>query len=387
MTKHILTLAIIGALALPLYGRDDNPSPTPSPTASPSATPGDDHGGGGGGGGGDDHGGDDHPDLSLHGLYEGTTSAGGIGVFYIEKNTHIQINILDLTGQTVGFAEGQMTNGAFSFTLSNGQSISGTATEKTISGTVGGATFQAIRASEFGEEHHAAGRFVGTANGPGGESRVMIVVDSNKHIVLLQTSGTAPNLVRTGGFGTLTAPVSPSTTYTFTLDKTVGSSNPITGSFTILDGVFAGTFTTSAGTFTINSFKSTLVNRMANISTRGLVGQGDSVLIGGFIITGGPKLVMIRAIGPSLAAFGVSPALDNPSIKLFANGVMLKQNDDWKSNANAADIVASGLAPTSDLESALLVRLEPGAYTTVVSGTASSAIGIGLVEVYEVDRD
>ena len=215
----------------------------------------------------------------------------------------------------------------------------------------------------------------------------MIVVDSNKHIVLLQTSGTAPNLVRTGGFGSVTAPVSPSTTYTFTLDKTVGSSSPITGSFTIQDGVFAGTFTTSAGTFTINSFKSTLVNRLANISTRGLVGQGDSVLIGGFIITGGPKLVMIRAIGPSLAAFGVSPALDNPSIKLFANGVMLKQNDDWKSNANAADIVASGLAPTSDLESALLVRLEPGAYTTVVTGTASSAIGIGLVEVYEVDRD
>ncbi|MFL6594484.1 MAG: hypothetical protein ACJ8HQ_03480, partial [Chthoniobacterales bacterium] len=366
---------------------DPAPTPTPNPAASPSPTPGDDHGGGGGGGGGDDHGGDDHPDLSLHGLYEGTTSAGGIAVFYIERNTHIQINLLDISGQSIGFAEGQLTNGAFTFTLSNGQSISGTATEKTISGTVGNATFQAIRASEFGEEHRAAGRFVGTANGPGGESRVMIVVDSNKHIVLLQTSGTAPNLVRTGGFGSVTAPVSPSTTYTFTLDKTVGSSSPITGSFTIQDGVFAGTFTTSAGTFTINSFKSTLVNRMANISTRGLVGQGDSVLIGGFIITGGPKLVMIRAIGPSLAAFGVSPALDNPSIKLFANGVVLKQNDDWKSNANAADIVASGLAPTSDLESALLVRLEPGAYTTVVTGTASSAIGIGLVEVYEVDRD
>src|SRR4051794_5955018 len=54
MTKHILTPAIIGPLALPLYGRDDDPAPTPTPnpTASPSPTPGDDHGGGG-----DDHGG------------------------------------------------------------------------------------------------------------------------------------------------------------------------------------------------------------------------------------------------------------------------------------------------------------------------------------------
>src|SRR5436309_7412477 len=128
MTKHILTLAMIGALALPLYGRDDDPAPTPTPnpTASPSPTPGDDHGGGGGGGGGDDHGGDDHPDLSLHGLYEGTTSAGGIAVFYIERNTHIQINLLDISGQSIGFAEGQLTNGPLTFTLCNRHGISGT---------------------------------------------------------------------------------------------------------------------------------------------------------------------------------------------------------------------------------------------------------------------
>src|SRR3954454_2596791 len=142
MTKHILTLALMGALALPLYGRDDDPTPTPSPSPTVSPTPGggDDHGA-------DDRGGDDHPDLSLHGLYEGTTSAGGIVVFYIERNTHIQINLLDLAGQSIGFAEGQLTNGAFTFTLSNGQSISGTASEKTISGTVGNASFQALRAS------------------------------------------------------------------------------------------------------------------------------------------------------------------------------------------------------------------------------------------------
>src|SRR5947209_3936453 len=111
MIKRILAFACMGALCtLPVYGSGDNPNPTPSPTpaASPTPTGGDDHGGGGGGS-------DDHSGLSLHGLFLGTTSAGGIGVFYIEKNTHIQINILDTAGQTIGFAEGQMTNGSFAF--------------------------------------------------------------------------------------------------------------------------------------------------------------------------------------------------------------------------------------------------------------------------------
>ena len=299
----------------------------------------------------------------------------------------MQVNILDVATQTIGFGEGDLVNGSFALTLSNGQSITGTAGEHVISGNVGSATYQAPRASEFGTEHSATGRFIGVAHGTAGESRVLFIIDTNGHIAMIQSAGTAPNIVRTGGFGTVTAPVAPATNFTFTLDKTIGSSSTITGSFTVTEGVFQGTFTTSAGTFTVNSFKSTLVNRMANISTRGLVGQGQGQLIGGFIITGGPKLVMIRAIGPSLTAFGVSPVLDNPSIKLFANQSPLASNDDWKTNANAADIVASGLAPTNDLESALLVRLEPGAYSTVVTGAASSPTGIAVVEIYEAGND
>lgn len=353
-------------------------SPSPSPSASPEQENGDDHGG---------NGASEHGDISLHGLYEGATSNGGFAVFYVEKGSHLQVDVLDVAGQSVGFAEGEMANNAFAFTLSNGQSITGSIDEHVVSGTVGSATFQAQRADEFGTLRNAAGRFVGVATGPAGESHVLFVIDSDGRITMVQTSGTAPNVVRTGGFGTVSAPVAPATSFTFTLDKTVGSSSPITGSFTISDGVFQGTFTTSAGTFTVNTFKSSLANRMANISTRGLVGSGQGQLIGGFIITGGPKLVMIRAIGPSMAALGVSPVLDNPSIQLFAGQTLLASNDDWKSNANAADIVASGLAPTNDLESALLVRLEPGAYTTVVTGAANSATGIALVEVYEAGND
>lgn len=359
-------------------GVSPTPSPSASPSASPTATPSDDH-----------HGvrDDDHGEISLHGLFEGTASNGGIVLIYVEKKTHLQVNVLDAASQTIGFAEGEMVNNAFTFTLSTGQSISGAAAEHAITGSVGSATFTAQRAEDFGEDRDIAGRFTGVASGPNGQSNVTFVIDVKGNIALIQTSGTLPNVTRTGGFGTVTAPVAPATNFTFTLNKTIGSSSPITGSFTITNGVFQGTFTTSAGTFTVNSFKSSLANRMANISTRGLVGSGQGQLIGGFIITGGPKLVLIRAIGPSLAALGVSPALDNPSLQLFAGQTALGSNDDWKANANAAAIVASGLAPTSDLESALLVRLEPGAYTTIVSGAASSATAVGLVEVYEVDSD
>jgi len=126
--------------------------------------------------------------------------------------------------------------------------------------------------------------------------------------------------------------------------------------------------------------------QLLNISSRLRVQIGDNTLIGGFIITGGPKLVMIRAMGPSLAAVGVSPALANPALTLYTGGTQLASNDDWKTNANVADINASGLAPNDDLEAVLLIRLEPGAYTTVVSG-AGGTTGIGLVEVYEVGSD
>jgi hypothetical protein len=339
-------------------------TPRPTPTPTPTATPDGDHG-----------------EVSLRGVY-GTTSPGSLVVFYIEKNTHVQIHLFDVTGQVIGFAEGALSNGYFSLVLTTGQGIVGKATESGITFVLGGQTFQASRFSTFGTDSQIAGCYFGVAHGPTGESQVMFIIDASKHIIMVQRTGT----VLTGGFGTITAPVAPATQYTFTLNSPIGSTSPITGAFTIVDGVFTGTFQTSAGTFTVNTFKNSLFNRMANISTRGFVGTGQSQLIGGFIITGGPKLVMIRAMGPSLAAMGVSPALANPSIILYAGSTQLASNDDWKTNANVAEIIASGIAPTDDLESVLLIRLEPGAYTTVVSG-AGGTTGIGLVEVYEIGSD
>jgi hypothetical protein len=87
-----------------------------------------------------------------------------------------------------------------------------------------------------------------------------------------------------------------------------------------------------------------------------------------------------------LTAAGVNPALADPQLRLFQNSTMLRQNDNWQSAANANEITATTIPPTNSKEAAILIRLEPGNYTTVVDG-ADSGTGIALVEVYEIDRD
>jgi YVTN family beta-propeller protein len=126
--------------------------------------------------------------------------------------------------------------------------------------------------------------------------------------------------------------------------------------------------------------------RLGAISTRMQVLTGDNVLIGGFIVGGStPKTVVVRARGPSLASAGISNFLANPLLQLvFGDGTVLT-NDDWQSAGNAADIQASGFAPADAHESAILVTLQPGPYTAIVSGSGGGT-GVGLVEVFEVDH-
>ena len=128
--------------------------------------------------------------------------------------------------------------------------------------------------------------------------------------------------------------------------------------------------------------------RFVNVSTRGRVGTVDETMIGGFIVQGGAaKRVIIRAIGPSLAA-GPSPvvnALADPFLELHdGNGNALAVNDDWSNGSQAAEIVATGLPPVNNRESAIVRTLGPGNYTAVVRGM-NSTTGVGLVEVYDLD--
>ncbi len=127
-------------------------------------------------------------------------------------------------------------------------------------------------------------------------------------------------------------------------------------------------------------------SKLANIATRGFVDTNDNVMIGGFIIggNGGAKSrVVVRAIGPSLSGFGISGALQDPTLELKdANGSTLISNDDWE-QTQEAEITQTGLAPTDIRESALVISLSDGNYTAIVRGK-NNTTGVAVVEVYNV---
>ena len=128
-------------------------------------------------------------------------------------------------------------------------------------------------------------------------------------------------------------------------------------------------------------------SKLANLSTRGNVGAGVNVMIGGFIVGGDqPTNVVVRAIGPSLANYGVAGALTDPMLELHdGNGALLARNDDWLTDQEQ-QLTGFRLAPTDEHESAMLLSLQPGAYTAIVRGK-NDGTGIALVEVYNLDAN
>lgn len=118
------------------------------------------------------------------------------------------------------------------------------------------------------------------------------------------------------------------------------------------------------------------------------VGNGQNVLIGGFIIKGSQsKTLVLRAIGPSLASSGLTNLLADPVLEVHDSaGGVVASNDDWVDGQQASQIQQSGLAPADSLESAVMVTLAPGNYTAVVTGY-SGGTGSGLVEAYEMDSN
>jgi N-acetylneuraminic acid mutarotase len=159
------------------------------------------------------------------------------------------------------------------------------------------------------------------------------------------------------------------------------------GSYTaIVDGVNSGT---GIGLVEVYDLAATSGSLLANISTRGLVQTGDSVMIAGFIVVTQPTRVIIRAIGPSLAQFGVPDALANPELELHDASSLIGRNDDWQATQiggiitgdQVAAIQSSQLPPSDAAESAIIATLQPGSYTAVVRGVNTTA-GNALVEVY-----
>jgi hypothetical protein len=118
------------------------------------------------------------------------------------------------------------------------------------------------------------------------------------------------------------------------------------------------------------------------------VQTGDNVGIGGFIISGtATKHVLVRAIGPSLTQFGVPNALPDPVLELHGPGTFVTiTNNNWRDDpTQEALIIATGLAPSNNLESAIDANLDPGAYTAVVRGSNNSA-GVALIEVFDLNQ-
>jgi hypothetical protein len=271
----------------------------------------------------------------------------------------------------------------------------------TITATLGGQSITANRASVFGNSGNISGRFTGFAHSNGNFlADLKFIVDSQNNIFMIGSQ----NGTLIGGVGTVTVQCSQnsgggddeddnddkeddnSQTCSGTFTVTLMNGDTVTGTLSFGHGTFSATFTLNGVQYTFRGDRESAFNHLANISTRGFVNTGQGQLIGGFIIRGGPKMVLIRALGPSLTASGVSPVLADPKLQLFQNQTVLRENDNWQSASNASEITATTIPPTNPKESAILIRLEPGNYTTVVSG-ADGGTGIALVEVYEMDRD
>jgi len=162
------------------------------------------------------------------------------------------------------------------------------------------------------------------------------------------------------------------------LESAIVATLPANGSnyTAIVRGVNNGT---GIGVVEAYDLDRTVDARLANISTRAFVQTGDNVLIGGLIVLGQtPLRVIVRAIGPSLPGSG---ALADPTLELRdINGGLVASNDNWRSDQEA-EIIATTIPPTNDLESAIVRDLAPGNYTAIVRGV-NGLTGIALVEAY-----
>ena len=158
---------------------------------------------------------------------------------------------------------------------------------------------------------------------------------------------------------------------------------------TLSPGVYTGVLTgkdntTGIALIEIYDLDSNADSLLANISSRGHVDSQDKVMIGGFIAgnQSGNTRVLVRGIGPSLQGKVAGPLAD-PVLELYdANGATLETNDNWKDSPNRAEIEATGIPPSHDLESAIIRSTGPSGYTAILRG--QSGTGIAVVEIYNI---
>jgi hypothetical protein len=159
--------------------------------------------------------------------------------------------------------------------------------------------------------------------------------------------------------------------------------NPTTGAETLI----GDTGTTFIGDLAFSTPGAP--SELADISTRAFVQAGDNVVIAGFILRGSNTThkVLVRALGPSLPST-IANRLADPTLDLRdSNGARVLFNDNWKDDSAQATLIsATGIPPTNDLESAMVVNLPAGNFTAIVAGK-NNGIGVGLIEVYNLSNN
>ena len=156
----------------------------------------------------------------------------------------------------------------------------------------------------------------------------------------------------------------------------------------------SGSAVSAAGSLTIDDEVSA---DLVNLATRGFVGTGADIMIGGLTVLGGsPKTVLVRGLGPQLTSDGVPGALEDPELSVFQTlfdetpirSRLLVTNDNWEEGANAGELAAALVTQNKPLlagskDAALLLTLNQGVYTFQLSGVGNTQ-GVGLIELFVV---
>jgi hypothetical protein len=301
----------------------------------------------------------------------------GYGDIYVESFSQVSANVyfFDLRNGILEYATVPLLNGSGSATSALNFRVNLTISEASAAGSWGGLPFTAPRQSVIGPAGTSVftGAIVQPASVTVAQGKLTIL--PNNRVILTALS---QGRLIVGGTGTLSNKV-------ITLSMTSGT--PAVFGFNPDGGVVAGTALLIGSTpvqfFLVEAQRPSLVN----IATRGTVGGGNQ-LNAGFVCVGGAKTFLVRAVGPTLAAFGVSGAQTDPKLTVYSGQTVIATNDNWGSATSAADVAAAaGQAGGFPLvngsgDSALIIRLEPGAYTVLVDGAGSP--GDALVEVYEL---
>ena len=284
------------------------------------------------------------------------------------------------TGETIVAPFQLAGDGSFSATVTSNtgalRSVSGRVLNGVLSGAIAGlnASFSANVQPATGATAALAGLYRSVVPGSASGNGTLIVGPSQQVYALVATPGGSA-----AGMGAVTA----------------AGAVSFNASGTTVDASIAGNGTVG-GTLTVGTTTATLAglsdavertDQLVNLSSRLRVAAGDSsrAVVAGFVIAGThAKKILVRAIGPGLATFGVSRALENPKLQLFdRDGRLVAENDDWIStevNATADGVGAFRVNPGSK-DAALVVTLAPGAYTAAVTG--SDGEGVVLIEVYD----